>query len=36
MAICLSLVRKLEGTITVESKVNQGTKFSVYLPAFQQ
>jgi len=36
LAICLSLVRKLEGTITVESKVNQGTRFSVYLPAFQQ
>lgn len=34
LAICMTIVRNHKGTITVESQLNKGTKFSIYIPAY--
>jgi PAS domain S-box-containing protein len=33
LAICYSIIKKHDGTITVKSKIKKGTVFTIYLPA---
>ncbi len=36
LATCCSIIKEHKGLITVESKINAGTKFDIYLPAVQK
>ncbi len=36
LSICHSVISKHDGNISVESKANKGTKFTIYLPASQE